>query len=106
MDNKVLRKILNDINDDDLKTMFETSIVSSIISKPDVEEKVEKYLEYYIPVSLGDIIEYQGNEYCVTCVYVDNSADICGKDSTKKNVGFYMKDVKVVGRLQVIKEGK
>lgn len=96
-------KTLKEINDDDLKTMFNSSIVSFIERQSGVEEKLTEYLNYD-PPRLGDIIEYLGETYTVTCVYTDNSVDICGKDATKKNVGLYKKDIKVVGRLQLIKE--
>lgn len=96
-------KTLKEINNDDLKTMFNSTIVSFIERQSDVKEKLTEYLNYD-PPCLGDIIEYLNEKYAVTCVYTDNSVDICGKDSTKKNVGLYKKDIKVVGRLQLIKE--
>lgn len=94
---------LKEINDDDLRTMFGTAIVSVIEKQDDVIEKLNKYLDYK-PVRLGDIIEYLGEKYCVTCVYTDNSVDICGEDAQKKNIGLYEKDVKVIGRLKIIVE--
>ena len=100
-----LKTKLGKINNNDLITMFGTSLIYTITSKPDAEEKLNKYCNYEVPVRLGDIIEYQDKRYCVTCVYTDNSVDICGEDASKKNIGLYMKDVKVIGKLQVIKEG-
>ena len=101
--NELLKK-LKDINDDDLKTMFGTTVISLIEKKPDVEEKLKEYLDFEFPAYFGDIIEYNGERYVVTCVYTDNSVDICGKDADKKNIGLYMKDIKVVVKLQVIRE--
>lgn len=99
-----LTKILKEINDDDKKTMFGSTITSVIEKSPFVKEKLESYLNYECPVFIGDIIEYDGKVYTVTCAYTDNSVDILGEDANKKNVGLYMKDVKIVGELQVIKE--
>lgn len=99
-----LGKKLKQINDGDLKTMYGTTVVSLIEKQEDAEEKLNVYLEYEPPVHIGDIIEFQGKTYCVTCVYTDNSVDICGEDATKQNIGLYMKLVKKVGRLQVIVE--
>ena len=98
-----LVKILKEINDDDLRTMFGTSVVSVIEKQDDVIEKLNKYLDYE-PVQLGDIIEYFGEKFCVTCVYTDNSVDICGEDTQKRNIGLYKKDVKVIGKLEIIVE--
>lgn len=98
-----LAKTLKEINDDDLRTMYGTTVVSVIEKQNDAMEKLIKYLDYET-VRIGDIVEYLDKKYCVTCVYTDNSVDICGEDGVKKNVGFYMKDVKVVGRLEIIKE--
>ena len=103
-----LEKELRKINDDDLKTMFQTASVFMILkdlSKAATE--LEQYLKYDVPVWLGDIIEFQNSKYCVTCVYTDNSVDILdlGENASKRNVGLYKKEVKVIDKLQVIKEG-
>lgn len=98
-----LVKILKEINDDDLRTMFGTAVVSVIEKQDDIIEKLNKYLDYK-PVHLGDIIEYFGEKYCVTCVYTDNSVDICGENAQKRNVGLYKRDVKVIGRLEIVEE--
>ena len=98
-----LTKILKEINDDDLRSLFGTAVVSLIEKQDDVVEKLNEYLNYE-PVRLGDIVEYLGEKYCVTCVYTDNSVDICGENAQKRNVGFYKKDVKVVGRLEIVED--
>lgn len=102
--NKVMSNLIKEINDEDLRTMFGVSSAVLIEKQPDAEDKLNAYLEWIMPVYIGDIIEYQGKKYVVTCVYTDNSVDICGEDATKKNIGVYMKKVEVVGRLQRIKE--
>ena len=99
-----ISKMLKEINDDDLKTMFGSTITSVIEKQSDVEDKLLEYLNYYPPVYIGDIIEYQDKTYVVTCVYTDNSVDICGEDADKKNIGLYMKNVKKIGELQYIRE--
>ena len=102
---KELSALLKGINDEDLKTTFGTAATVVIEKQADAEEKFRKYLEYDVPVRIGDIIEYKGKNYCVTCVYTDNSVDICGEDADKENIGLYKKDVKVIGKMQVILEG-
>lgn len=104
---KNLVDMLKKINGDDLKTMFGTSFVSYIEKQPEeeVREKLKDYLHIKVAVKLGDIIEYKGEQYCVTCLYTDNSVDVCGKDSQKINTGLYMKNIKIVGKMQIIREG-
>lgn len=100
-----LKKMLDEICDDDKKVMFGKTYTSAIlINLEEAKEKLEVYENYDVPVYLGDIIEYNGEEYVVTCIYTDNSVDILGKDAQKHNVGLYKKNVKRVGRLEVIEE--
>lgn len=107
MNNK-FEDLLKKINDDDLVTMFNTHFPVSISNRAkelNVESKLDEYSKYEIPVCLGDIIKFQEKTYVVTCIYTDNSVDILSEDANKKNVGLYMKDVEVVGKLEVIQEG-
>lgn len=102
-----LEKILKEINNDDLRTMFQTAVVSIILQDLNkATTEVEQYLEYEVPTCLGDIIEILGKKYCVTCVYTDNTVDLLelGENPTKNNVGLYKKEIKIIGKLQVIKE--
>lgn len=101
-----LKKLINEINDDDLKKMFGTAYSATILNEDleKIKEKLDTYLEYDVPVRLGNIVEFNGETYVVTCVYTDNSVDLLSKDATKKNVGLYMETVKVTGKLDVIKE--
>lgn len=103
-----LKKKLNEINDDDLKVMFDTAFVQTIINKDTdiITGKLEEYYKYDIPVSLGDMIEFQNGEYVVTCLYTDNSVDLLSKFGHKKNVGLYQKEneIKMIGKLEVIQE--
>lgn len=100
-----LRKKLNKINDDDLKTMFNTSYVATIITEDIdiVEQVLEDYDEYDPRVHIGDIVEFQGKQFVVTCIYTDNSVDLLSYDNAMKtNVGLYCKSIKVTGKCDVI----
>lgn len=100
-----LKKLITEINDDDLRTMFGTVIATTILSNLEsAEDELNDYLNYEVPVSLGDIVDFQEKQYIVTCVYTDNSVDLLGDDATKRNVGLYKKVVTVVGELEVIQE--
>lgn len=102
---KTLNDILTDVNKDDRKMMFNTEYIQSILlDQKNAEEKLNKYLNYDVPVSLGDIVEYNKKIYVVTCVYTDNSVDLLSEDAVKINVGLYMKNIKVIDSLEVIEE--
>lgn len=101
-----LKELLKEINDDDLRAMFNTAYPTSILGNMfKAKEELEKYMEYVLPVSLGDIVLINETKYVVTCVYTDNSVDILDWKLNKKNVGLYNKTVKVIGKLDVIQEG-
>lgn len=100
-----LKKKLNKINNDDLKTMFNTSYAGTIVLEDldIVEETLRDYDEYDIRVHIGDIVEFQGKQFVVTCVYTDNSVDLLSYDNAMKtNVGLYCKSIKVTGRCDII----
>lgn len=100
---ETLNQIIKEINDDDLKTMFGTSISSLILKDLDIaEEKLEIYLNYEVPVNTGDIIYLNSKRYVVTCVYTDNTVDLCSEEATKVNVGLYKKEITLLGRLHLI----
>lgn len=104
-----LEKILKEINNDDLRTMFQTAVVSIILQDLDkATTELEQYLQYEVPTYIGDIIEILGKKYCVTCVYTDNTVDVLSLEEnekvTKNNIGLYKKEIKIIGKLQVIKE--
>lgn len=98
---KQVEDALKKINSDDLKMMFGTSIVSIISTHPmeTIEEKLQAYDTYVVPVSIGDVIDIQGENYTVTCVYTDNSVDLLDKDAEKKNVGLYNINITIVDKL-------
>lgn len=103
---ETLEKILKEINDDDKKAMFGVTSNYMITRDLDIaQDKLLEYSEYDVPVCLGDIIEIDKNKYVVTCVYTDNSVDLLDDTAHKKNMGLYKKDVKIVGKLDVIQEG-
>ena len=100
-----LEKLLKEINDDDLKTMFNTSSVAMIKGKsPElITEQLLEYWDYDIPVRIGDVIEFENEVYTVTCIYTDNSADLLNAEGTHKlNKGFYKVPYVEVGKLTCI----
>ena len=102
---KTLNDILTNGNKDDKKTMFNTEYVSSILlDQKNAEEKLNEYLNYDVPVSIGDIVEYNKKIYVVTCVYTDNSVDLLSEDADKINIGLYKKNIKVIDSLELIEE--
>lgn len=105
--NKELEKIIKEINDDDLRTMFTTTIPSIILRDlSNAAMELEEYLKYDIPVRVGDVIKFQDKKYCVTCIYTDNSADVLVLDGypIKRNIGLYKKEAEVISKLEIIKE--
>lgn len=104
---KELEKIIKEINNDDLRTMFQATTPSIILRDlTNATMELEEYSKYNVPVWIGDIIEFHDEKYCVTCVYTDNSVDILklGENVSKQNVGLYKKEIKIIDKLQVIKE--
>lgn len=103
---KQIVEYLKEINDDDLRTMFGSSIISCIKNKPQefVEDKLFEYFAYDMPVKLGDIIEFKDTKYVVTCVYTDNSVDLLNENANKINKGLYNVQITKVGELQCIVE--
>ena len=104
---KELENIIKEINNDDLRTMFQTTLPSIILRDlSNATTELEEYLKYDVPVCLGDIVEFKGKNYCVTCIYTDNTVDILslGEIARKENIGLYKKEITVIGKLQVIKE--
>lgn len=101
---KEIEGLLKEINDDDLRKMFSTSVVSFIKNKPEelIVKELIKYLEYEVPVNIGDIVKIKNNTYVVTCVYTDNSVDLLGESAKKENKGLYNVEVTKVGKLQRI----
>lgn len=97
---------LKEINGDDLKKLFDTSIVSFIKQKPQevIEEKLTEYWDYVIPVHLGDIIEINSVKYVVTCIYTDNTVDLLSEEISKTNIGLYKVNFTKVGELECITE--
>lgn len=105
--NKEMEKLLKEVNDDDLRAMFGSIVIPTITRDMDkVIKEMETYLEYEVPFNIGDIIELTGKRYCVTCVYTDNTIDILVMDETptKQNIGVYKREIKTVGKCQIIKE--
>ena len=103
---KQIIEYLKDINDDDLRTMFGSSIISIIKNKPQdmIADKLIDYFNYDVPVKLGDIVVINESKYIVTCVYTDNSVDLLGESVKKVNKGLYGTNVTKVGELQCIVE--
>ena len=101
---KQIVDFLNEINDDDLRTMFATSIVSFIKNKPKdfITDKLLEYLKYNVQVKIGDIVKIKNETYVVTCIYTDNSVDLLGENAKKVNKGLYNVEVEKVGKLQCI----
>ena len=99
-----LDAFLKEINGDDLKKMFDSSILSFIKQKSQevIEEKLTEYWSYVVPVKIGDVVKINNLEYIVTCIYTDNSVDLLGKDVKKTNRGLYGVPVNKVGELQCI----
>ena len=97
---------LKEINGDDLKKLFDTSVLSFIKMKPqeEIEAKLVKYWEYTVPVNLGDIIEINGLKYVVTCIYTDKTVDLLSEDIIKINTGLYKANITKVGELECITE--
>ena len=100
-----LKMLLEEINSDDLKIMFNHSLSPLIIKnfQPEtIQNKLFEYYSYKIPVSLGDIVEMNNKTYTVTCIYTDNSVDLLSENCKKSNIGLYKVNLSVVGKLQCI----
>ena len=106
-----IKSRLNNICEDDLKTMFQTSFASSIITNAtsytrmvQIMETINEYNKYQIPCWIGDIILYDKQTWIVTCVYTDNSVDLLSKSEKIKkiNTGLYLKNFAVIGQLEKI----
>lgn len=97
-----VEKIIKKINRDDLMHMFQAQYSYVIMKKEGYSEKLKKYLQWKLPVKLGDVIKIDSNETnVVTCVYTDNSVDLLDEKGEKRNVGLYGKRVKIVDALKM-----
>ena len=102
---KDLDKLLKDINDDDLKKMFNSSVMTVIKAKPQemLEEKLTEYWDYILPVAVGDVVEIDNDVFTVTCIYTDNSVDLLNNTGTSKlNKGLYNVPIVHIGKLECI----
>lgn len=98
-----LEKAIGEINNDDLRTMFETTVPYVILKDLDKARRcLEEYFNYDVPVHTGDIIDFNNKKYVVTCVYTDNTVDLLSEEATKVNIGLYQKEVTLLGRLHLI----
>ena len=108
MEKRELEALIKDINDDDLKHMFNSTCASIICAKDldVVASKLMKYIEYTPDLAVGDMIKFNGKQYVVTLIYTDNSVDLVGEDGQKINTGIYGKEVLYCGKLDCFEDSR
>lgn len=98
---------------EDLITMFncgketlKTKLKNGTLKESFVEERLREYMEDYESPFTGDIIEWKGVEYIVTCAYTDNSVDLINrygeKIIRKTECGLYDENWKKIGKLEIV----